>query len=301
MSTSEPKKDEAPASETAAEPGPADAAAPAETPAAPKADSTNADSTNASSKPEDDAQAQPAAAADQTAEPDEATAEPVWPPPESKPDESPAGKSDQPAPPTKPDEPALLTKPDEPALLTKPEEPPAAAKPTEPASEPKQEMALSESTLHWLVDGEQPIEAGEPNPILAPVYDARAPVAGRKRTFAIIGGAAVLSLGIAWALHAQAAHHRTVAAASADNSADLLVHRAEAALAQGRAAEALDLARLAIVTDPGLANAYIIMGTVQRSGGQALDARDSYRHYLELAPIGIHAAEARAALTTLPP
>jgi tetratricopeptide (TPR) repeat protein len=284
MSTSEPKpkKDEAPASETAAEPGPTDTAAPAETPAATQADA----------KPETEAEPQPAAAASQAGEPDPAPAgepasasadEPVWPPPESKPDES------------------LPTKPDEPAVLTKPEEPPAAVGPDEPASLPKQELALSESTLHWLVDGEQPIEVSEPNPILAPIYDARAPVAGRKRTFAIIGGAAVLSLGIAWALHAQAAHHRTVAVASADDSADLLVHRAEAALAQGRAGEALDLARLAIVTDPGLANAYIIIGAVERSGGQTLDARDSYRHYLELAPLGTHAAEARAALKTLPP
>lgn len=300
MSTSEPKKDEAPASETGAEPGSTDAASPAETPAAPTADAMTADHSQADAKPETDVAAQPAAAVEPAgepapapaAEPEKASAEePVWPPPESKPEEAPA---------TKPEEPALLTKPEEPALLTKPEEPLAAGS-DEPASLPKQELALSESTLHWLVDGEHPIEASEPNPVLVPAYDPRAPVAGRKRTFAIIGGAAILSLGIAWALHAQAAHHRTVAAESADNSADVLVHRAEAALAQGRAGEALDLARLAIVTDPRLANAFIVIGTVQRSGGQALDARDSYRRYLELAPLGIHAAEARAALKTLPP
>jgi hypothetical protein len=302
MSTSEPKKDEAPASETGAEPSPTDAAFPAETPDATKADATKADATKADAtkadaKPETEVEAQPAAAepagepaAATAGEPEQAAAEePVWPPPESKP---------------KSDEPELLTKPEEPEepeLLTKPEEPPAAAGADEPASLPKQELALSESTLHWLVDGEQPIEPSEANPVLAPIYDSRAPVAGRKRTFAIIGGAAVLSLGIAWALHAQAAHHRTVAAESADDSADVLVHRAEAALAQGRAGEALDLARLAIVTDPRMANAYIVVGTIQHSGGQALDARDSYRRYLELAPLGVHAAEARAALKTLPP
>ena len=84
-------------------------------------------------------------------------------------------------------------------------------------------------------------------------------------------------------------------------SADLLIHRAEAALAQGRSAEAIDLARLATVTDPHYSDAYVVIGEIQRSNGQAIDARDSYRRYLDLAPLGSHAAEARAALKTLPP
>jgi hypothetical protein len=327
MSTSEPNKDEAPASAAVADSSPPETAAETET----------AVETKLETKPESEVLAQPAAAADQAG-----SDEPVWPPPESQPaelasveppsgepalavklDEPPTATPDEPALLTKldepntatPDEPALLTKPDEPltatpdepALLTKPDEPPAAtpdeppAKPGEPAAEPSQEMGLSESTLHWLVDGEQPIEASEPNPVLVPIYDPRAPVAGRKRTFGIIGGAAVLSLGIAWALHALAAHHGTTSAVATVDSADLLIHRAEAALAEGRSAEALDLAHLAIVTDARMADAYIVMGVVQRSNGQVIDARDSYRRYLELAPIGTHAAEARAALTSLPP
>jgi hypothetical protein len=265
MSTSEPKKDEAPV---------ADSRPPQTAGETPKAD---------------DPKAQPAAAADQAS-----ADEPVWPPPESQPAEPssvapPAG------------EPALASVPDEPALLTKPDELPPVGKSDEPAAEPSQEMGLSESTLHWLVDGEVPIEPSEAHPVLAPLYDPRAPVAGRTRTFAIIGGAAILSLGIAWALHAQAAHHRNASAVASVDSADLLMHRAEAALAQGRSAEALDLAHLAVVTDSRMADAYIVMGQVQRSSGQTIDARDSYRRYLELAPLGSHAADARAALASLPP
>jgi hypothetical protein len=332
MSTSEPKKDEAPASEAVAEPARPETASKDEPTAAERkaadtraadteAADTKAADTKAEAKPETGIEAQPAAAADQTA-----ADEPVWPPPESQPEAPAAASAGDPAPPADPDGPALLaktdeetivaktdeptvlTKTDEPTVLTKTDEPAPAAKhddpagkPDEPAAEPSQEMGLSESTLHWLVDGEQAIEPSERNPVLAPIYDARAPVAGRKRTFAIIGGAAILSLGIAWALHAQAARHQTTAAATTVDSADLLTHRAEAALAQGRGTEALDLARLAIVTDARLADAYIVIGTVQRSNGQTIDARDSYRHYLELAPIGTHAAEARAALTSLPP
>lgn len=282
------KADAKPETETRAEP-----AAAAVTNAA--ADRSSADP--AADKPSPDAAADKSstdAAADKPS-----TDEPVWPPPESQPHEPPAG--DPPVPTKAGETPIGEPPPHDEAVLTKPDEPASTDKPAEPAAEPSQEMALSESTLHWLVDAEQPMDASGSNPILAPVYDRQAPVAGRRRTIAVIGGAAVLALGIAWALHAQAAHHRTVAAAPPVDSADLLIHRAEAALAQGRSAEALDLAHLAIVTDQRLADAYMVMGAVQRSNGHPIDARDSYRRYLELAPIGTHAAEARAALTSLPP
>ena len=302
MSTSEPKKhtapDEAPAGETTAGSG------------APDPDETAA-------KPDD-------AGADVTAEEKARAEEPVWPPPESQPPPPEGGKheggenegGENEGGPPEGAEPALLTKPDEPkpgeaessVAKSSDAQPPesaaddAAPKPPEAAAEPGQEMTLSESTLHWLVDGELPIEPTGPNPMLAPIYDPRAPVVGRKRTVVVIGGAAVLALCVAWALHAQAAHHeKMVALAPSVGSADLLIHRAETALAQGRSAEALDLARLATVTDPHYADAYVVMGGIQRSNGQAIDARDSYRRYLELAPLGNHAAEARAALTALPP
>jgi hypothetical protein len=308
MSTSEPKKNEAPASEAVADPGPPEAAGQTAEAGGSESAETSADqaepAAKTEAKPESAPQAQP------TTAPDQASAdEPVWPPPESQPAEPPSVGSPavEAALASLSEEPALLTKPeqashpDQPSPAAKPDQ--SLDKPEEPAAEPSQEMGLSESTLHWLVDGEVPIEPSEAHPVLAPIYDPRAPVAGRTRTFTIIGGAAVLALGIAWALHAQAAHHRsaTATATTVNNSADLLLHRAEAALAQGHSAEALDLAHLAIVTDSRMADAYIVMGLVQRSGGQMVDARDSYRRYLELAPIGSHAAEARAALTSLPP
>ena len=83
---------------------------------------------------------------------------------------------------------AVAAATDEP-ILTKPEEPAAAtdakaAKLDEAAAEPKQEMGLSESTLHWLVDGEQAIEPVANEPGTQPhSSDPRAPVAGpQKRT-----------------------------------------------------------------------------------------------------------------------
>jgi hypothetical protein len=280
MSTSEPKKDEAPASESAAEPDPPNAAL------LPVTTTEATAAANLGTAPE----------APSSAAPDQASAdEPVWPPPESQPVE-PSGEPPLGA---KPDEPAVLTKTEEPSRDAKPDQ--RAVAPDDPASEPKQEMGLSESTLHWLVDGEQPIEASEPNPILVPVYDPHAPVAGRKRTFAIIGGAAIVALGIAAVLHAQAVSHRAAVVAPTVETAGLLIRRAVDALAQGRRVEAMDLAHLAIATDPGFADAYVVIGAIQRSNGQVNDARVSYRRYLELAPLGTHAGEARAALTSLPP
>jgi hypothetical protein len=199
---------------------------------------------------------------------------------------------------------------DEP-VLTKPQELPVAkddkankdAKDDLPAAEPKQEMGLSESTLHWLVDGEQAIEPVANEPGTAPHYDPRAPVAGRKRTVAVIGGAAILALVVAVVLHGQAARNRTAADAPAANTepAAVLTQRAEAALAQGRAGEAIDLARLAIGSDPRFSDAYIVVGKVQRDTGRLSESRDAYRKYLELAPLGTHAEEARGALAALPP
>jgi hypothetical protein len=329
MSTSEPNKDEAPASETTAAPSEPEsepektAAKPDDSGAAPAANQTGGEP---AATGEEAAKAETAPAAQPDAAEEKARAEePVWPPPESQPVGPEGGKDeggkDESA------EPALLTKPDEPnpaeAAVREaksseaksseakpcegpsPDSPPAtdaAAKPPEEAAEPGQEMTLSESTLHWLVDGEVPIEPTGPNPTLAPIYDSHAPVAGRRRTVAVIGGAAVLALIVALVLHALAARHEQPAAvAPSVGSADLLIHRAEAALAQGRSAEALDLARLATVTDPHYADAYVVIGGIQRSNGQAIDARDSYRRYLDLAPLGSHAAEARAALKGLPP
>jgi len=230
--------------------------------------------------------------------------EPAWPPAEAQPRES----SPPPAPDSGLAEPttssAVAAATDEP-ILTEPEEPEDAkdAKLDVPAAEPQQEMALSESTLHWLVDGEQAIDPVTNEPGTAPHYDPRAPVAGRKRTVAVIGGAAILALVVAVVLHGQAARNRPTGDAPAANTepAAVLTERAEAALVQGRAGEAMELAHLAISSDPRFSDAYIVVGKIQHESGRLLESRDAYRKYLELAPIGTHAEEARAALTALPP
>jgi tetratricopeptide (TPR) repeat protein len=225
------------------------------------------------------------------------TDEPAWPPAEARPEETAPAPAELASTTAVAANPPVLTKPEEPSPAKGDEQHQAAA-------EPKQEMGLSESTLHWLVDGEQPIEPVANDPGTAPHYDPRAPVAGRKRTVVVIGSAAIVAFVVAVALHGQAARNRaaanTPAAATAEPAA-VLTQRAEAALTQGRAAEALDLANLALGSDPRFSDAYIVVGKVQRNVGRLPESRDAFRKYLELAPLGTHAEEARAALVTLPP
>jgi tetratricopeptide (TPR) repeat protein len=235
-------------------------------------------------------------------------ADPAWPPVEARPDEPspPEGTDGSGKAPT----PAALA---EASILTKAADPKpaetkaAAAAPEqgsweEKASEPKQEMGLSESTLHWLVDGEKAIEPPENDPGTGPVYDSHAPVAGRRRTVAVIGGAAVVALVVATLLHYSAARQEPAAQAPPTvEPASVLTQRAEAALSAGRAGEAMEQANLAIVANPRFADAYLVVGKVQRAGGRLPEAREAFRKYLELAPIGTHAQEAREALTALPP
>jgi hypothetical protein len=216
--------------------------------------------------------------------------EPAWPPAEARPEEA-SG-------PTASDEP-VLTKPAEPTATAA--EPAGKKMTDEPASEPKQEMGLSESTLHWLVDAEKPVEPVVDEGDTSPHYDPRAPVAGRKRQVAVIGGAAVLALIVAGVLKGQAASHRVAEAPVVVEPAAEVTKRAEAALAQGRSGEAMELARLAIGADARFADAYIVVGKLQRDTGRLAEAKEAYRRYLELAPLGTHAQEARDALATMPP
>ena len=80
-----------------------------------------------------------------------------------------------------------------------------------------------------------------------------------------------------------------------------LTNRAEAALAANNLDEALDLAHLALVADARFADAHFVLGTCRQAKNQSAEARDEYRKYLELAPLGTHAAAARRALANLPP
>ena len=58
-----------------------------------------------------------------------------------------------------------------------------------PAATPQQEMGLSESTLHWLEDGEQAIEPARPSPARRPATIRARRWPGRKRAVLVIGGA----------------------------------------------------------------------------------------------------------------
>ena len=171
------------------------------------------------------------------------------------------------------------------------------------AALPAQEMGFSESTQHWLEDGELITGPRITSSTTIPSYDPTEPVAGRRRTIFVVGGAAVVALIIAGVLYLQGGHHGADEAAPASAKADpaaQLTRRAEAAFAANRQGEALDLARLALDADARYADAHFVVAGCQRARGQKAEARDEYRKYLELAPLGVHAADARAALATLP-
>ncbi len=226
-------------------------------------------------------------------------ADPAWPPREAAPRD------------VAPDDPATMTLPatSEPAAGKK-----SAADaqvvmlPTEAdaqvgAALPGQEMGFSDSTLHWLEDGETTGTHRTTSPTGSlPSYDPRAPIAGRKRAVLVVGGAGALALIVAGTLFFQARSRPApaVPAVTKVEPARDLTARAEAALAANQISEALDLAHLALAADQRHADAHFVMAKSERARNQSSAARDEYRKYLELAPLGLHAAEARQALDSLP-
>ncbi len=174
----------------------------------------------------------------------------------------------------------------------------AAPQNSGPSAEPRQEMTLSESTLHWMVD--PTVEAREPDPSRLSRYDFHGPLAARRRVLILVGAAGLLAFIIALVLHVLASHRPPPVDESAASAAQI-TRRAELAFAQGRSGEAIELAHLAIAANPRVAGAYAVVGAVARAAGRNVEAREAYAKYLELAPVGPRAAEARAALAALPP
>jgi hypothetical protein len=216
----------------------------------------------------------------------------AWPPPEAAPDAQ-AAKPAQPETPAEPDKPAEAPAP---AAATTPA---AGGEPA--AAMPVQEMGLSNSTLHWLEDESAPAHVEEPGTL--PSYDPKAPVAGRRRAVVVVGGAAIVAVAIAGYFYAQAAKRQAEAPpppAVVEPARDL-TGRAQAALDANKVDEALDLAHLALVADPRFADAHYIVATCMMARSNTTVARDEYRKYLDLAPLGKHAKAAREALAKLPP
>jgi len=212
----------------------------------------------------------------------------AWPPPEAAPDAQAA----------KPVEPEKAAEAPAPAAATKPAAP--ATGDDAAAAMPVQEMGLSNSTLHWLEDESAPAHVEEPGTL--PSYDPKAPVAGRRRAVVVVGGAALVAVAIAGYFYTQAAKRQAEAPpppAVVEPARDL-TGRAQAALAANKIDEALDLAHLALVADPRFADAHFVVATCMMARSNATVARDEYRKYLDLAPLGKHAKAAREALAKLP-
>ena len=233
----------------------------------------------------------------------------AWPPPEA----APAGEAAAAAAETKPSSDGATagdgaTSANDSGVMTAPDAAPAGkpaggADADMPAATPQEEMGLSNSTLHWLEDGDQAVPGRLTEPGSMPSYDPRAPVAGRTRAVLVVLGSGILALVIAGYFYGQAQkRHATEAPAPvAVEPARDLTNRAEAALAASNLDEALDLAHLALVADQRFADAHFVVASVKQARGEATAARDEFRKYLELAPLGTHAAAARAALASLPP
>jgi len=234
----------------------------------------------------------------------------AWPPPEA----APASDAGAPAPGSsaastaesaasngeaKPDDSGVMTAPPQPAKA------PAAqgAADDMPAATPQEEMGLSNSTLHWLEDGDQAVPGRLTEPGSMASYDPRAPVPGRRRAVLVVGLAGVVALIVAGTLFVNAQKRRAAepAAPVAVEPARDLTNRAEVALAANKVDEALELAHLALVADPRFADAHFVVGVCKQARHENNEARAEFRKYLELAPLGTHAADARTALSTLPP
>ena len=113
------------------------------------------------------------------------------------------------------------------------------------AALPSEEMGFSNSTLHWLSDGDQSRPTTGHFPITLPSFDPTAPVAGRRRAVLVVGGAAAVALLVAGGRHLHSYRHRAAPVTATVDPAGNLTARAERALAENRVAEALDMAKRA--------------------------------------------------------
>ena len=249
----------------------------------------------------------------------------AWPPPEAAPAGDEPAPAPSPASAASPGEPASApsagespgaaspgesasdgqAKPDDPDVMTAPPQPvkaPGAADDM-PAATPQEEMGLSNSTLHWLEDGDQAVPGRLTEPGSMASYDPRAPIPGRRRAVLVVGLTGAVALIVAGTMYMNAQKRRAAEAPAAVmiEPARDLTNRAEAALSASKIDEALELANLALVADPRFADAHFVVAVCKKARQQNTEAREEYRKYLELAPLGTHAAEARTALSTLPP
>ncbi|MBC8134185.1 MAG: response regulator [Deltaproteobacteria bacterium] len=89
------------------------------------------------------------------------------------------------------------------------------------------------------------------------------------------------------------------AVAANPRSAEALTIMAHAELNLGHLGRAGELATKAIAIDPGIADAYVIVGGVHQDSGQNNQAKIAYRQYLQLAPRGRYADELRSIVNSL--
>ena len=128
---------------------------------------------------------------------------------------------------------------------------------------------------------------------------AAAPVAARDKARDVAGAGTdegcdtSLIKTAPWRLSPQAC---ALAFESDSTNASLALAIAHAEHGNSRFAEAAQWAKRALALDPTAAEAYVMIARADAKDGRRDDARAAYQRYLELAPRGWHAAEARAAV-----
>jgi tetratricopeptide (TPR) repeat protein len=101
--------------------------------------------------------------------------------------------------------------------------------------------------------------------------------------------------------HWRAAGPTCAAAFAEQNDARVALRAAHAFHRRGHLDQAGDWARRALALDDQLAEAHVIVAHAATDAGHAGEAAAAYRRYLELAPRGWHAPEARRALAATEP
>jgi Tfp pilus assembly protein PilF len=91
----------------------------------------------------------------------------------------------------------------------------------------------------------------------------------------------------------------TAAATANPRSAEALTLLAHTELNRGHLSRAAELASKALLVDPNVADAYVIIGGVHQDSGQNAEAKAAYRRYLQLAPHGRYADDLRSIVNSL--
>ena len=180
--------------------------------------------------------------------------------------------------------------------------------PAAPPSRPSSGAAFPVAAFAVAVAAQPPVALAEPAPTAAKKQAAALPLAASAPKGTIADAPRAESFDTLLAKCREASGHARWGAARAACSAaqlvrpdspDVLTRLAEIALNRGQERVAMRLASAALAADPGFADAYVIVGSLEQGANRNQQARAAYTRYLKLAPSGRFASDLRAILGTL--